>query len=509
MLPVHPRTRARLDEAGIDVAGGVRLLEPLEYLDFIALQADARLVVTDSGGVQEETSALGVPCLTYRTTTERPVTVTHGTNELVGLDPDGARRGVRAAAREPAARAPADPAVGRARRRAGMSVGGKSDATWALVEEHEPTAADVQRLYRALSDADATAARTFLAAENAPVELRKRYEDDLAVAGPTLGLAAVDRSGDPRVAQEIGVIGRQLPAYAGLVEAARVNNQQGLPIGGAYLREASHLMRTEILPAAERLYLLQTERVAAERDDAVEFPYLGLLLVLVTLAALAATQVYLARVFRRRLNLGMLAATVAVVIGLGWSGVALALHAGRAEDAQPERVAALVQARITALQARANELLALVARGNGGSYLEEFDQQSKELVGADGMSGTLGLARETADGQVAAALANTAGATRGWIEAYDRVRELDDNGEYDDAVALAVDQQGSGASVPAFAQLDASLEKAIQSGREQFVGDTADAARALTLLTAGWAILAAVAAAGVSFGLWQRLKEFR
>ena len=86
VFPVHPRTKARLEAAGIDL-GGVLALPPIEYLDFACLQADARLVVTDSGGVQEETSALGVPCLTYRVTTERPVTITHGTNRLVGLDP--------------------------------------------------------------------------------------------------------------------------------------------------------------------------------------------------------------------------------------------------------------------------------------------------------------------------------------------------------------------------------------------------------------------------------------
>ncbi len=63
----------------------------MSYLDFIALEADARLVITDSGGVQEETTAMGVPCLTYRTTTERPITVEHGTNRVVGLDPDALR----------------------------------------------------------------------------------------------------------------------------------------------------------------------------------------------------------------------------------------------------------------------------------------------------------------------------------------------------------------------------------------------------------------------------------
>jgi len=86
VFPVHPRTRARIADDGLD-AGAVRLLDPLDYLDFIALEADARLVVTDSGGLQEETSALGVPCLTYRTTTERGVTCELGTNRLVGTDP--------------------------------------------------------------------------------------------------------------------------------------------------------------------------------------------------------------------------------------------------------------------------------------------------------------------------------------------------------------------------------------------------------------------------------------
>jgi UDP-N-acetylglucosamine 2-epimerase (non-hydrolysing) len=83
VFPVHPRTRARLG----DMPSGVHVLEPAGYLDFIALQAGARLVLTDSGGIQEETTALGVPCLTLRDNTERPITVTHGTNRVVGRDP--------------------------------------------------------------------------------------------------------------------------------------------------------------------------------------------------------------------------------------------------------------------------------------------------------------------------------------------------------------------------------------------------------------------------------------
>jgi UDP-N-acetylglucosamine 2-epimerase (non-hydrolysing) len=87
LFPVHPRTRERIARLGAHYARATRLLDPLSYLEFIALERAARLIVTDSGGVQEESSALGVPCLTYRTTTERPVTVELGTNRLIGTDP--------------------------------------------------------------------------------------------------------------------------------------------------------------------------------------------------------------------------------------------------------------------------------------------------------------------------------------------------------------------------------------------------------------------------------------
>jgi UDP-N-acetylglucosamine 2-epimerase (non-hydrolysing) len=85
VLPAHPRVAPQL--AVLDVPAEVHVVEPLGYLDFIAVEASARLVLTDSGGVQEETTALGVPCLTMRDTTERPITITEGTNILVGRDP--------------------------------------------------------------------------------------------------------------------------------------------------------------------------------------------------------------------------------------------------------------------------------------------------------------------------------------------------------------------------------------------------------------------------------------
>lgn len=86
VFPLHPRTRARIEQGDPGVLDGITALSPVGYLEFVALEDAARLVITDSGGVQEETSALGVPCLTYRDTTERPVTVDLGTNAVVGVD---------------------------------------------------------------------------------------------------------------------------------------------------------------------------------------------------------------------------------------------------------------------------------------------------------------------------------------------------------------------------------------------------------------------------------------
>ncbi len=88
VFPMHPRTRARLgDAAAMHADGRITFIDPVGYLEFLHLEAEASLVLTDSGGVQEETTVLGVPCLTLRENTERPVTITQGTNRLVGLGP--------------------------------------------------------------------------------------------------------------------------------------------------------------------------------------------------------------------------------------------------------------------------------------------------------------------------------------------------------------------------------------------------------------------------------------
>jgi UDP-N-acetylglucosamine 2-epimerase (non-hydrolysing) len=101
VFPTHPRTLQKLTDFGllgrIEGSGRVRVLEPLGYLEFLGLMDGARVVLTDSGGIQEETTILGVPCVTLRENTERPATVTHGTNRVVGVDRDAVLAGFREA----------------------------------------------------------------------------------------------------------------------------------------------------------------------------------------------------------------------------------------------------------------------------------------------------------------------------------------------------------------------------------------------------------------------------
>jgi len=105
VFPVHPRTRARIAEMGLaDAVRPLTLTDALGYIDFLSLSSHARLILTDSGGLQEESTALGIPCLTLRETTERPITVTDGTNRVVGTEPSSILAGYRAALTDGGAR---------------------------------------------------------------------------------------------------------------------------------------------------------------------------------------------------------------------------------------------------------------------------------------------------------------------------------------------------------------------------------------------------------------------
>jgi hypothetical protein len=382
-----------------------------------------------------------------------------------------------------------------------------------VIDHREPLAAASQQVYRSLSDADATAASAFLSIGTEPPELRQRYERDVAEAGAALAKAASDASDVADAAAPVDMLNQQLPVYTGLVETARANNRLGYPVGASYLREASELMRAKILPAAQDLYRIDTERLIEEQDSATGFPWLATILMFALLAALVVAQVYLTRRTNRLLNVGLVVATVAVVVSLLWGAVALILQGtlvASGQDDGSHRVDVLVRARIAALQARADETLTLVARGDGATYERDFGTNAAQLLGPDGQAGLLGEARDLIpDGEGAAKVADATKAANDWLKAHAQVRAQDNGGLYQEAVDSAVLESKEGGSAPAFRRLDDNLQAAIDVGRQQFLDDTHNGDRALTFLAPGLAVLAIVAAAGVTMGTRERLREYR
>lgn len=377
---------------------------------------------------------------------------------------------------------------------AALTMQGKLNTISGLVEHREPLSAAAQQIYRSLSDADATASSAFLSGGSEPIQLRDRYEIDMAQAGTALAKAASDVGDIPAAERQVDTLAQQIPVYTGLVETARANNRLGLPIGSAYLREASTLMRTKLLPAAQELYAIDTSRLTDEQDSATGVPWTAAILMLALLAALIVTQVYLTRKTNRLLNAGLLTASIAIAIGLIWGTVAGLVSASAVSEAREQgthQVDGLVKARIVALKMRADETLVLVARGDGASYEQEFQKLSPDLLAALGDHGPV----------------NDKDA-KAWLETHKKIRELDNGGQFDEAVKLAIGPDEKGAAA-AFNRLDKQLADAIQHGRDKFVESTTTAYNAIEALFPGVAVLALIAVLGSMMGIRQRQREYR
>jgi alkylhydroperoxidase/carboxymuconolactone decarboxylase family protein YurZ len=371
-----------------------------------------------------------------------------------------------------------------------------------------PLTVQAQQLYRSLSDADATAASAFLSNGVEPAALRDRYQSDLAAA--SAALAAVTAGSDTSGA-DIGRLTAQLPVYAGLVETARTYNRLGRPLGAAYLREASGLMRTELLPAAQRLYSGETAALRDDRWGGAGFPWLAMPLLVITLLGLVWAQRHVSRRTRRLVNLGLLAATGATLLMLAWVTLSWAVvraHLDAAERAGSAQVEVLAQARTAALQARADEALTLVARGSGGDFDKDFDKSMNTLAG-DGLGGLLALARQQAgDPKVRGAVVAAQDHVKDWRAAHKQLRDKDNGGDYLSAVTMAIGaDQGSAAS--AFTKLDNDLASAITEANGAFGREARAAGQGLTGAVPGSVVLTLLLLAGVVAGLQQRIAEYR
>ncbi|GAA3650049.1 hypothetical protein GCM10022267_40590 [Lentzea roselyniae] len=356
-----------------------------------------------------------------------------------------------------------------------------------LATQSEPLAHAAQEVYRSLQDADATAASAFLSGGLEPPQLRERYEADIAQAQAALSVATAS---SPDLTATLAA---QLPVYTGLIETARTNNRQGFPVGAAYLREASGLMRTQLLPAAQELYRAETDRVARAQDEA-NFPWGSVGVALAFVVALVLTQRYLTHKTNRLLNVGLLVATAAAVLSLLWVTTVSVLVMNDVGDSRTasQKVDVLAQARIATLTARGDETLTLVARGAGQAYEKNFVDVSERL------EGLLDHAKALENTE---AIDQAMRHFRQWQQVHQRIREADDAGQYNDAVAL-IDN-------PYFDSLDQDLVRAIGEARQEFSDEVAVARASLAGTAVGVLVLAVISAVGSTMGLWQRLKEYR
>jgi hypothetical protein len=370
-------------------------------------------------------------------------------------------------------------------------------------------AVQAQELYRALSDADATAAIGFLSSGVEPVELRNRYQSDISAATAALAAVASGGSSDKAAIQRISA---QLPVYTGLVETARSYNRQGYPVGAAYLREASGLMRGQLLPAAQELYDRETSALGDQRDDAAALPWLALLLGIGLIAGLVWAQLRLSRQTRRTFNVGLVAATLVAVVMVMWNGIAWVAVTAQISSAKKEgsqQAEMLVKARIAALTARGDEALTLVARGSGAPFEKDFKAQIADLVNADGRSGLLDRAKTaTTDPAVRESAQNAINDVKSWVKVHETLRQADDDGDSAKALRLAIGT-GDESTATIFNHLDGLLASSIRA--TSAVSDTrgANAADAFTGQTAGGVFLTIVLLAGIAVGYQRRIAEYR
>lgn len=387
----------------------------------------------------------------------------------------------------------------------------KTAAIRDLATRGEPLSDDAQQIFGSLSDADATASSAFLSGGVEPAVLSDRYQTDIARAGAAVA-ASVDAGVSGAAVHSLGQLSTRLPVYADLVATARADNRQGLPVGAAYLREASGMMQSELLPAAQRLYQLETDRLAADQDGAAAIPVGPALVGGLALMALCAAQVFLCLRTNRLLNIGLLAATLATLVAVLWGGVALfavSSHIDRSRTQGSAQVQTLVQARIAAMQARSDETLTLVARGDDQNYEQAYGAASARLGGIDGAGGLLGQARAAATddlgrGEVDATIYGE----QRWLVVHRQITAFDAAGEYRNAVGLATGP-GPTTSATTAQSVDEHLSTAIAHAREGFGREAEQAYSALDSLVVGIAILATLAVLGVAVGIGQRLQEYR
>jgi hypothetical protein len=421
------------------------------------------------------------------------------------------------------------------------AAGTRNQAAGSVAKQTEPLLGEAQGLYVSLSDSDATAATTFLTGGLEPPARRERYAKDLRVAAGELTTLTREVGASAQAGAAVRLLTQQLPVYSGLIETARANNRQGFPVGAAYLREASTLMRERILPAARRLYEVEARRLNSDYGSGAST---GTFLVVILaafamLGLLAGAQVYVTRLTHRALNVFMIAGTVVLVALTTWMVVSFLTEQNSLASAQrtgSDPVEVLAAARILALRAQDDENLALAShegpaqavdqntpRGSGEQDLADFNTVIGRLgrrLGSprpicqdrggqrpctNGSGGLLGEAAVIASRSGSStAMAKLGTIYAQYLKVHRQVLVLERNGKFAGAVKLAVSSEVRLADA-----LDSGLERQIGAAQGRFASAADAAMSALGGLWLAIPLLTVAFAALALYGLLQRINEYR
>ncbi|XHL93412.1 hypothetical protein PW683_26575 [Streptomyces niveus] len=385
-----------------------------------------------------------------------------------------------------------------------------------VVERSQPLSAVAAKIYGSLASADTAASSGFLAGAQEPASVQKVYRDDIDTASELLVEAATSTDSSSDSGHQIATINEKLPRYTGLVERARANNRQGLPLGGAYLRYANQLMTKEILPAAEKLYASETAELERDQDDARVWPFVALAVGVVALGVLAWAQHRNYRRTNRVFNHGLLAATAAATVMLLWLAVGHTVARVELDNANAEGQASLKvlnDARISSLKARASENLTLVARGavlteKKGDEPQQDQYEVDHQTNMKSLRDALANAKELADDDAGLLpVDNAREATTEWQKRHKSANDTDKAGEYESAVKKVIgDKNSTGES---FNLVDDALEKAIGHEQREFTDSARSGRGALNGLVIGAFVLGLLGAVGAILGINRRLSEYR
>ncbi|MGV0326336.1 hypothetical protein ACUY2E_05135 [Corynebacterium confusum] len=390
-----------------------------------------------------------------------------------------------------------------------------------LLSTTEPMSNSAHNLYTSLSLADTVATTGFVQAGVESDVNRQKYNDAIDRASVAATESILGTSDDDQHIRDlVGFIQRELPVYTSMVETARANHRAGNAVASAYMSNASTLMREEILPAADELFQLTSQKVSDERRELTRLQWVPLSGLVAAVFFLVLAQWWLWRLTRRRFNRGYVTATGLLTLAVLWVGLSnlATWSAGMQgfEDAS-RPWDALTNSRIAAQQARTSETLALVNRQSEQKTAVTFDETTESISRAlEDYAASESITTESEldrDDLIRGAQHSL----ERWTQSHEALLNALSEGRYDDAIFLATDpnpgdtlpgETSPTSAASSFNELDSALDQLITDARRAMRLHIQEGLTAMTLVSSAVMLLTVAAVISVWLGIRPRVQEY-